>query len=136
MYPGMYGPFIPDMYSYNFVHYDKFAGSDPILERPITTTGYSDLVDSPTGEYQLIQPYQDTYHNPLLKDSSVYKEKFGQENNNNSIVKIILLSLIISFAIYFLMNIFNTHFGGLSYQTNIILFILFLGLYIAIWFYI
>jgi hypothetical protein len=118
----MYGPFVPDMYSYDFVHYDKFGGSDPILEKPITTTGYSDLVYSPTG-YELIQPKGHNGHK-LQRGSTVYKERFDV-NSNTNVVKILLLTISTSISVYFLMNLLRSYMADLGEQGNMLLFILF-----------
>lgn len=116
----MYGPFVPDMYSRDFIHYDKFSVTDPILERPITTTGYSDLVSSPTGGYEMIQPN----HTPrIYGGSTVYKERF--ETGMSSGIRFILISTFLTLTIYFFMQIIGSHFGSLNTQTYFILFLVF-----------
>ena len=117
----MYGPFVPDMYSRNFVHYDKFAGSDPVLERPITTTGYTDLVMNPTGGYELIPPTTPTAR--LQRGSTVYKERFYQ--NSNGGLRFLLISIFASLAMFFLMRLLSKHMMNTSDQGNLLIFIMF-----------
>lgn len=148
----MYGPFVPDMYSRNFVHYDKFAGSDPILEKPITTTGYSDLVSPPTGSYELIQPVvpplQPHFHhrphrphrprehfNPSpfrpLHPGMELKERFDGGGIGSGI-KFLLVTIFFILAIYFLMGLVSSQVGHLSGQTYFFLFLVFVILWLAV----
>lgn len=121
MYPGMYGAMTPDMYTRNFVHYDKWGGSDPILEKPITTTGYSDLVNP--GGYELIQPQKQ--HRPLL-----LKEKFDDSKLYGLKYALLILSTIC--LAFFLERLLESYLISMSRSTTLLMFSLFLLLTVVV----
>lgn len=118
----MYGTFVPDMYTRNFIHYDKWGGSDPILEKPITTTGYSDLVNP--GGYELIQPQQQ--HTPI----SLRKEKFDYSMLYGLKYALLIFSTI-AFA-FFLKLALERYITSMSRNTIILMLSLFLFLTVVL----